>query len=61
MPDRRPVEPTEGSKMHLLPPGPERANLRSATPEGFARAVYAANGPERPDLFAPRLMTAGGL
>ena len=37
------VEPTEGSKMHRLSPGPERANLRSATPEGFARAVFVAN------------------
>ena len=37
------VEPTEGSKMHKLPPGPERANLRSQTPEGFARAVFNTN------------------
>lgn len=37
------VEPTQGSKMHLLPPGPERKNLRSATPKGFARAFYEAN------------------
>lgn len=43
MPERRTVEPTEGSKMHFLPPGPDRADLRSVTPEGFARAVYAAN------------------
>lgn len=39
------VEPTEGSKMHLLPPGPDRQNQRSATPEGFARAVFVANAP----------------
>lgn len=51
MPEKRPVEPFEGSRMHLLPPGPERANLRSVTPEGFALAVFAANGPSRPDLF----------
>jgi hypothetical protein len=43
MPPRTPVEPTEGSKMHLVPPGPERQNLRSATPMGFARAFCAAN------------------
>lgn len=43
MPKTRRVVPTEGSRMHLLPPGPERANLRSMTPEGFARAVYLGN------------------
>jgi hypothetical protein len=37
------VAPTEGSKMHLLPPSPERAALRSVTPAGFARAFYEAN------------------
>ena len=37
------VEPTEGSKMHLMPPSDDRADLRSATPMGFARAVFAAN------------------
>lgn len=30
----------------LCPPGPERANLRSATPAGFSRAVFEANEPE---------------
>lgn len=43
MPPMTPVEPTEGSKMHQLPPSVERANLRSATPMGFARAFCAAN------------------
>lgn len=53
MPDKRPVEPTEGSKMHFVPPSAERANIRSATPEGFARAVFAANSSVgRSDLFA---------
>lgn len=42
-PKRQPVPATEGSKMHLLPPSAERANLRSATPAGFARAFYEAN------------------
>lgn len=39
------VEPSEGSKMHLLPPSADRADLRSETPEGFARAVFLANAP----------------
>ena len=45
MPEPRRREPTDGSRMHLLPPGAERANLRSATPLGFARAVFEANRP----------------
>lgn len=40
-------EPTDGSRMHLLPPSDERANLRSATPRGFARAVFESNSPQR--------------
>lgn len=44
IPEKKPVPAHEGSKMHLLPPSPERAMLRSATPMGFARAFYAANG-----------------
>jgi hypothetical protein len=43
MPQARRREPTDGSRMHLLPPSDERANLRSATPHGFARAVFEAN------------------
>ena len=43
MPPKNRVEPTEGSKMHLVAPGPERANIRSETPMGFAKAVYLAN------------------
>ena len=42
-PIKNPVEPTEGSKMHLLPPSPDRWRLRSATPQGFANAFCAAN------------------
>jgi hypothetical protein len=45
MPPKCRVEPTEGSKMHLMAPGADRANLRSATPPGFARAVFHANAP----------------
>jgi hypothetical protein len=43
MPPAARVEPTEGSKMHLMAPSSDRANLRSATPPGFARAVFASN------------------
>lgn len=43
IPKLTPVEPTEGSKMHLMAPSEERKNLRSATPEGFARAFFKAN------------------
>jgi hypothetical protein len=42
-PAKAPVEPTEGSKMHLLPPSPERWRLRSQTPAGFARAFFESN------------------
>jgi hypothetical protein len=45
LPWRSRIEPTEGSKMHRLPPSAERANLRSATPTGFARAVFEVNAP----------------
>jgi len=40
------VDPTVGApdnRIHAAPPGPERANFRSATPMGFARAVFDAN------------------
>jgi hypothetical protein len=43
MPEKAPVKPTLGMKLYRLPPGPDRANLRSVTPEGFARAVFRAN------------------
>jgi hypothetical protein len=42
-PAKAPVEPVEGSKMWRLPPSPDRAALRSATPPGFARAFFEAN------------------
>ena len=45
LPAPKRVEPSLGSKMHLLPPSEERANLRSATPRGFSRAVFDANFP----------------
>lgn len=43
MPSPKRHEPTDGSRMHLLPPSDERANIRSATPVGFAQAVFQAN------------------
>ncbi|HWN93731.1 MAG TPA: hypothetical protein VNT99_01750 [Methylomirabilota bacterium] len=43
MPKAKPVKPIEGSKMHRLSPSNHRAAIRSATPEGFARAVFEAN------------------
>lgn len=45
MPATRSIEPVKGSKMHLLPPGPDRERLRSATPRGFALATFLANAP----------------
>lgn len=43
MPTPSAVVPVLGSRMHRLPPSPTRANERSATPQGFARAVFLAN------------------
>lgn len=34
---------TPDNRIHFASPGPERANIRSATPMGFARAVFAYN------------------
>jgi hypothetical protein len=42
-PMKTPVEPTEGSKIHRMPPRPDRAVLRSITPPGFAKAFFEAN------------------
>ncbi len=42
-PPKRRIQATEGSKMHRLPPSPERQTLRSVTPAGFARAFFEAN------------------
>jgi hypothetical protein len=33
------------NRIHAAAPGPERANFRSATPKGFAEAVFQANAP----------------
>ena len=53
MPDRKPVDPLLGSMMHKMAPSGDRADLRSATPQGFSRAVMLANYPR-----ALRLMEA---
>ena len=40
------IDPSMGepdNRIHMAAPGPERMNFRSATPMGFARAVFAAN------------------
>lgn len=42
-PKKLPIPAALGSKMHLLPPSPDRWRLRSATPAGFAQAFYEAN------------------
>ena len=31
-------------RIHKAPPGPDRENFRSATPMGFAKAVFQSNG-----------------
>jgi len=43
IPKKSPVEPTEGSKIHLYSPSPGRAALRAITPPGFAKAFFEAN------------------
>lgn len=43
IPPKRPMEAVQGSKFHLLPPSDGRADERSVTPRGFARAVFEAN------------------
>lgn len=42
-PDRDPALGYPDDRIHKAPPSDERANFRSATPMGFARAVFAAN------------------
>jgi hypothetical protein len=43
MPEHDALEPVLGSKMHLAPDSKGRADRRSVTPLGFARAVFQAN------------------
>lgn len=46
MPAPKPVEPIEGSKMHLMAPSEDREQKRSVTPAGFSQAVFEANHKE---------------
>lgn len=43
MPEKKPVKPTEGSKILSFSPSEDRKHLRSETPIGFANAVFNAN------------------
>lgn len=45
MPDPIVIEQPDDveNKIHKMPPSSDRAEKRSATPEGFARAVFVAN------------------
>lgn len=47
MPPTKPVEPTAGSMMHLMPPSADRADKRSVTPAGFARAAFESNNTQQ--------------
>lgn len=51
MPQKNPVDATEGSKMHLLGQSKARKNLRSKTPGGFAEAFFLANRYQVPTWF----------
>lgn len=42
--------PPPDNRIHMAPPSEERANFRSATPRGFAAAVFDANRPDRLSL-----------
>lgn len=42
-PSKDPTLGAPDNRIHFASPGPERANFRSATPMGFARAVFEAN------------------
>jgi hypothetical protein len=46
MPEHAMTDAEPDDRIHKAPPGPERKNFRSATPLGFARAVYEANKPK---------------
>ena len=59
-PEPKPVEPALGSMMHRLAPSSDRADLRSVTPQGFARAFAAAN-PAIQDVRMGALALGGRL
>jgi hypothetical protein len=43
LPQKRPIAEFRPLYIHNLPPSDVRADLRSVTPPGFARAVFEAN------------------
>jgi phage N-6-adenine-methyltransferase len=43
MPDKKPILITRPNFIHHMPPSPDRGDLRSITPRGFAQAVFQAN------------------
>jgi hypothetical protein len=47
MPERAQCKdlPEPDDRIHKAPPGEDRANFRSKTPKGFAKAVFMANAP----------------
>lgn len=45
MPERREAPEPHRNDVWVMPPSDDRADLRSATPRGFARAVFTANSP----------------
>lgn len=42
-PGKNPVKPEKKSRIHYMPPSPERNKLRSITPLGFLQAFFEAN------------------
>lgn len=50
MPEKKPVQPQPGNRTLSFSPSAQRQNLRSVTPEGFAKAVFLANAPNCPNV-----------
>jgi hypothetical protein len=44
LPEKRPAAAPHRHDCHLAPPSDDRADIRSVTPSGFARAIFEANG-----------------
>ena len=47
MPPKHPGIYEPDDRIHKCPPGPDRKNIRSQTPAGFAKAVFLANTKQR--------------
>lgn len=52
MPEKLPAPAPHRNDVWLMPPGEDRANERSRTPNGFARAVFLANHKAEPCFTA---------